>query len=425
MSVGTTFWYGYAGYTLKFRITSTSPPEVYYHNDSAYNYEVNGTINFVGSLPFYSSSPFNRNPQGQICFNSEYQLIRPYTLELASQVVYNNVTYDVVGIDASTFKNIVIILWGNYAYNTNLWGFTSVILPSKLRFMGTHAFTSNTQLSGQIVYPNTFSSFSYYMFNTTSISSSKFLGNKPSKANVGNLGYNYDTADLFGSKIYGAGANGWVNGENWNGYLVETFKLDTVIQPWSLSNKTFDTTPFTLTPPTSNSNAPFIYSIFTGGNIASVNSGTGVLTMVGTGNVVIKVHQDSNSDYNSSTDVYGSFTISKGIPNVTLKDGNNNTINPTNNVYTVAYNKNKIPRMDKLTLISNNNETVVSSVVQTGSSLVQYSSNGNIRLVNHGTVTIKVSQDETSNYLASEKTITIKLVKSAIQGRRPVFLRNL
>jgi hypothetical protein len=202
-------------------------------------------------------------------------------------------------------------------------------------------------------------------------------------------------------------------------------KANPTIQPWSLASKTFGDAAFAMTAPSSNSNGSFSYSS-SNTNVATVSGSN--ITIVGAGSTMITSTQAATTNYETGS-VTANLLVAKAIPtiNVTLKDGNNNTITPSNNIYTVVFNKNKIPRMDKLTLTSssNNNASALSSVVQSGSSFVQYSSNGNIRLVNNGTVTIKVSQDETSNYLATEKSITLYITALAIQGRRPVFLRGL
>jgi hypothetical protein len=216
------------------------------------------------------------------------------------------------------------------------------------------------------------------------------------------------------------------NISNQYGLLVgKTILLSYTEGDFTISTKQYTDAPFSLPTVVSNSGGAITYSS-SNNNVATITGST--VTIVGSGTSTITATSAANGVYTSGS-ITANLVVAKGIPtiNVTLKDGNNNTITPSNNIYTVVFNKNKIPRMDKLTLTtsSNNNASALSSVVQSGNSLVQYSSNGNIRIRNNGTVTIKVSQDETSNYVATEKTITLYITALAIQGRRPVFLRGL
>lgn len=113
------------------------------------------------------------------------------------------------------------------------------------------------------------------------------------------------------------------------------------------------------------------------------------------------------------------------ILDITLKDANNNIITPVNDIYTVVFNKNKLPRVDKLNLFVISSNTFVDiSYNCSNNGIAQINSNGEIRMRNNGDVIITISQPSISLFNSFQKTIKIKLVISKTIGRKPLFLLN-
>jgi len=103
---------------------------------------------------------------------------------------------------------------------------------------------------------------------------------------------------------------GFTSGSISTPFLVN--KANPTIIGFSIPEKTYGDSDFTITPPISNSSSPFTYS---SSNllVATINSTTGLVTIVGAGTTQIIATQEATPNFNSGT-TYTPFKVNKATP---------------------------------------------------------------------------------------------------------------
>jgi hypothetical protein len=88
--------------------------------------------------------------------------------------------------------------------------------------------------------------------------------------------------------------------------VTATTMLTPVLGSFTLPNKMFGDPPFTITPPTSTSSAPFLYY---SSNTAVAKISGDVVTIVGPGKTTIRAAQDANSEYVGGVETSAELTV--------------------------------------------------------------------------------------------------------------------
>ena len=94
-------------------------------------------------------------------------------------------------------------------------------------------------------------------------------------------------------------------------FIVQT-TITTVINVDASFNKTYGSTPFNINP-TSNSDAPFLYSSDNEA-VATVDELSGLVTLISNGNAIISIHQEATSTHTAAT-VYTTVYVNPDTPN--------------------------------------------------------------------------------------------------------------
>jgi len=152
---------------------------------------------------------------------------------------------------------------------------------------------------------------------------------------------------------------------------------------FSIPTKDFGTAPFTLTPPTSNSSGIFSY---TSGNmdIATVDSTTGVVTIVGAGTAVITATQAAAGNYTASFPVTADFVVNPIAPTLT------NFSIPAKDFGTVPFTLTPPTSNSSGAFSYTSDNTAVATVV-----------GDVVTIVGAGTAVITATQAATTNYIES------------------------
>ena len=171
----------------------------------------------------------------------------------------------------------------------------------------------------------------------------------------------------------------------------------TVVSKFVVEAAEFGDAPFALTEPISNSPAPFTYTS-SDSSVATVNSSTGRVTIVGVGSTMLTATQEATSTYTSST-ITTFFRVAKATPKVgtftvprkTFGDAPFTVTAPTS-TNTAAF------------VFDSSNESVARVNASTG----------RVTIVGAGSTTITASQPASANYEAVERKATLTVAKAAL-----------
>jgi uncharacterized protein YjdB len=170
------------------------------------------------------------------------------------------------------------------------------------------------------------------------------------------------------------------------GIITATFQVNQAtptITNFSIPTKTYGDTPFTITPPTSNSSGSFTYS---SSNLSAATISGSTITIVGAGTSIITATQAETANFTSGT-ITGTFQVNKAT--TTMTDFSISTKTYGDAPFTITQPQSNSP----------------ASVSYTSSNLSVATVSGNtITIVGAGSSTITANQAATTNYTSG--TIT-------------------
>jgi alpha-tubulin suppressor-like RCC1 family protein len=180
-----------------------------------------------------------------------------------------------------------------------------------------------------------------------------------------------------------------------SGTIIASFQVSRAvlsISDFSISTKTYGDSPFTITPPASNSNGSFIY-ISADHSVATISGDT--ITIVGVGTASILAVQEKTSNYASGT-ITTSFQVDKATPSISGFSIQTKTVGDS--PFTITRPS------------SNSNGTF--SYISTDH-LVATISGNTVTIVGAGTVTILAIQEATSNYTSGITSFDLQILSPA------------
>jgi len=248
--------------------------------------------------------------------------------------------------------------------NPSLTGFS---IPTKT--FGNSPFTITPPTS------NSSGSFSYSSSNT---SVATISGNTITIVGAGTVNITATQAE----------ATSYTSGTTTASFVVD--KANPSITGFSISTKTYGETPFTITPPTSNSNGSFSYSS-SNTSIATISGNT--ITIVGAGTTTITATQSEVTSYTSGT-ITASFQVDKANPSITGFSIPTKTYGETPFTITPP----------------TSNSSGSFSYSSSNTSIATISGNS-ITIVGPGTATITVTQAASSNYNTGTQTASFVVEK--------------
>ena len=164
----------------------------------------------------------------------------------------------------------------------------------------------------------------------------------------------------------------------------------TVLSNFSVSANTFGNAPFSIVPPTSNSNGGFTY---TSSNTEVATIFGDVVTMVGAGSSTITATQTNTASYTSST-ITASFQVGQAMPTISF-------LIPTKTIIDEAY-----------TIAPPTSNSIGAFTYTSSNPAVATIVDGLVTIVALGTTTITAVQASTNNYLAATITATFQIIKA-------------
>lgn len=167
-------------------------------------------------------------------------------------------------------------------------------------------------------------------------------------------------------------------------------KATTVLTNFSVPTKIFGSAPFTLVPPTTNSNGPITY---TSSDPAVATVAKDVITLVGLGTTTITVNQASTSNYTAGTTT-AVLTVGKGAPTMS------NFVVPTKTFGDAPF-----------TLVAPRTNGDGSIVYSSSNTAVATVSGTTITIIGAGTSTITATQAETATFDSATITATLQVNK--------------
>jgi hypothetical protein len=177
-----------------------------------------------------------------------------------------------------------------------------------------------------------------------------------------------------------------------SGTIIASFQVSRAvlsISNFSISTKTYGDSPFTITPPASNSNGSFSY-ISADPSVATISGDT--ITIVGVGTASILAVQEKTLNYASGT-ITTSFQVDKATPSISGFYIQTKTVGDSPFPITQPS--------------SNSNGTF--SYISTDPSVVTISGN-TVTIVGAGTVTLLAIQEATSNYTSGIATTDLQVL---------------
>jgi alpha-tubulin suppressor-like RCC1 family protein len=246
-------------------------------------------------------------------------------------------------------------------------------------------------------------SISGFSIPTKTFGNSPFTITPPTSNSSGSFSYsssNTSVATISGNTItiVGAGTTTITATQaattNYNsGTITTTFQVDKAtpsISGFSIPTKTFGDSPFTITPPTSNSSGSFSYSS-SNASVATISGNT--ITIVGGGSTTITATQAATTNYNSGT-ITTIFQVDKANPS--LSDFIIPTKTISNSPFTITP---PTSNSDGLFSYSSSNSSVATI------------SGNMITIVGAGTTTITASQTATTNYTSGKIASSFQVSK--------------
>jgi alpha-tubulin suppressor-like RCC1 family protein len=179
-----------------------------------------------------------------------------------------------------------------------------------------------------------------------------------------------------------------------SGTIIASFQVSRAvlsISDFSISTKTYGDSPFTITPPASNSNGSFSY-ISADPSVATISGDT--ITIVGVGTASILAVQEKTSNYASGT-ITTSFQVDKATPSISGFSISTKTVGDS-----------PFPIIQPA---SNSNGTF--SYISTDP-LVATISGNTVTIVGAGTVTILAIQEATSNYTSGITSFDLQVLSA-------------
>jgi len=164
----------------------------------------------------------------------------------------------------------------------------------------------------------------------------------------------------------------------------------TVLSNFSVSANTFGNAPFSIVPPTSNSNGGFTYTS-SNTNVATIVGD--VVTMVGAGTSTITATQTNTASYTSST-ITASFQVGQAMPTLSFSI-------PTKTILDAAYTIDPPTSNSTGAFTYTSSNTAVATIVD-----------GLVTILALGTTTITAVQASTNNYLATTISATFRIIKA-------------
>jgi alpha-tubulin suppressor-like RCC1 family protein len=179
-----------------------------------------------------------------------------------------------------------------------------------------------------------------------------------------------------------------------SGTIIASFQVSRAvlsISDFSISTKTYGDSPFTITPPASNSNGSFSY-ISADPSVATISGDT--ITIVGVGTASILAVQEKTSNYASGT-ITTTFQVDKATPSISGFSIQTKTVD--NSPFPITQPS------------SNSNGTF--SYISTDPSVVTISGN-TVTIVGAGTVTLLAIQEATSNYISGITSFDLQVLSA-------------
>jgi hypothetical protein len=298
------------------------------------------------------------------------------------------------------------------AFSTNAFGFLILMENGSIytqdMFRSSTAFITNNTgktpvgLADQVAFRQT-TSLSNFSIPTKTLGNSPFTITPPTSNSTGSFSYsssNTSIATISGNTItiVGAGtttitASQAATETRTASTITASFvvgKATTTISSFTVPIKTFGNTPFTITPPTSNSNGSFTYSS-SNTSVATISGNT--ITIVGAGTTTITASQAETTSYTSAT-LTTTFQVSKGTPSITGFS-----------IPTKTYGDSSFTISDP-----SSNSTGTFSYSSSNTSVATISGN-TITIVGPGTATITATQGDTSNFNSGTQTTTFQVEK--------------
>ena len=187
-----------------------------------------------------------------------------------------------------------------------------------------------------------------------------------------------------------ASTNNYISGETTASFTVS--KAVPALTGFSVPNKTYGDTPFTVTAPSSNSGGAFSY-VSSDTSVATISGTT--INVVGAGTCTVTATQVSTNNY-ISDETTASFIVSKAVPALTGFSVPTKTFGDSPFIVTAP----------------SSNSGGAFSYVSSDTSVATVSDN-TITIIGAGTCTVTATQEETSNYLSRVATTTFTLNKAS------------
>jgi len=293
------------------------------------------------------------------------------------------------------------------AFNTDGNAFL-ILMESGSIYNQTRTLITNTTgktpvaLSDQVAFKQT-TSLSNFSIPTKTVGNSPFTITPPTSNSTGSFSYsssNTSVATISGNTItiVGAGtttitASQAATETRTAATTTASFvvnKATTTLSSFSVTTKTFGNSPFTITPPTSNSNGSFSYSS-SNTSVATVSGNT--ITIVGAGTTTITATQAEATSYTSGT-ITSSFQVDKANPSITGFSIPTKTYGAT--PFTITQ--------------PTSNSSGSFSYSSSNTSVATISGNI-ITIVGPGTATITATQATSSNYNVGTQTASFQVEK--------------
>ena len=176
--------------------------------------------------------------------------------------------------------------------------------------------------------------------------------------------------------------------------ILTVIKAVTTIAEFTIPDKTYGDPPFQLPTPSSNRSGAFIYSSYNK-NVATVTP-TGLVTIVGAGNTIISISQESTNNYfEGSVSINLNITYPKQVNNITP--------------FTIPVQRYGNQPYQLSTPVSSSTGNFVYSSGNTNVATV--SSSGLITIVNSGVTIITITQETTATYLEGSVSATFTVLE--------------
>jgi len=256
-------------------------------------------------------------------------------------------------------------------------------------------------------------SLSGFSIPTKTIGNSPFVITPPTSNSSGSFSYsssNTSVATISGDTItiIGLGTTTITATQaattNYNsGTITTTFQVDKAnpsLSDFLIPTKTIGNSPFTITPPTSNSSGSFSYSS-SNSSVADVSGNT--ITIVGAGTTTISATQAATANYTSGT-IASSFQVSKLTPSISSFSIPRKTTG--NSPFTITP--------------PTSNSSGSFSYTSSNSSVADISGN-TITIIGVGTTIITATQAETTDYSSGTMSTTFQVEGVSLDIYLPLF----